>query len=560
MRLIRKLAATTVLFITLLNGQAGIPDYPHNPSSGGQLLAEQANYDVKHYALDLAVNPVDSSVTGTMVIDADLQPGATIIAVDLDTAFTVSETAWLTAGGEPIAAEYTHVNGRIWITVPDQLSRGGSMQIRVGYSGRPRIAKRPPWDGGFTWEYTESGEPWIGVSCQGEGADIWWPCKDHPSDKPDSMTLNLTVPEGLIAVSNGKSHGSTKNGDGTETFHWFVSTQIANYTVTLNIAPYRTVTANFTSIAGDEMVNTFWVLPENYDQGVEIMPLFMQHLRVLEELFGPYPFRRDKYGIAEAPYLGMEHQTLIAYGNKYRKDEFGDDWLHLHELAHEWWANLVTCPDWNDIWIHEGFGRYSEALYLERVYGDSAYNRHMEISREGIKNGKPISTREPMTADQAFSLPPDWTVGDGDMYTKGAYILHTLRYVLGDDNFFKILRLTTYPDHVHEQDAGADFHTHFVTSDDFISLAESVSGKELGWFFDIYLWQPELPVLKTKFGTKKLSMKWITPGKLPFDMPVVVSVDGESRQVDFKNGKAKLAYPKGSIVIVDPEKKVLKAN
>ncbi len=522
--------------------------------SGGPLAPEQAAYDVHYYQLRLAIDPADSTIAGSLLVQATATATLDRLVLDLDnrlhvTAVTTGES------GDTLAFEHHH--GRLEINLGQTVSAGEPVAAMVSYHGRPLVAIKPPWTGGFSWDTTASGDPWIAVSCQGEGADIWWPNKDHPSDEPDSMAISFTVPKPLTAVSNGRLRGVIDNGDGTTTFNWFVSTSINNYNVTINAAPYRTIERNYLSTSGDTIPFTYWVLPENYEQGLEVVPEFLDHLRFLEQTLGPYPFRADKYGVAEAPYLGMEHQTIIAYGNKYRKDAFGIDDLHLHELAHEWWGNQVTARDYKDLWLHEGFAIYMEALYVEQAQGDSALQARMAGLRWRLTNLMPVAPRESHTMLQIYNLPPDYRRSNGDIYSKGGWVLHTLRYLIGDDAFFQALRRMTYPDPALEQVTDGR-QTRFATTDDFQRIAEAAAGRDLGWFFDLYLRQPKLPVLKIKRSRTKLTLKWKTPGRRPFPMPVEVMVGDKILVLEMPKGRARLKHAPGVTPVVDPDGWLLK--
>ncbi|MCH8023569.1 MAG: M1 family metallopeptidase [Candidatus Marinimicrobia bacterium] len=524
--------------------------------SGGPLPAEQAAYDVHYYALDLAIDPADSSIAGSLRLEATVIRPLDRLVLDLDDRFEV--TAVMGPGsGDSLA--FVHRQGRLTVSYSQTIQPGEQVAATVYYHGYPLVAVNPPWGGGFTWDTTAAGQPWIAVQCEGEGADIWWPCKDHPSDEPDSMDLSFTVPEPLLAISNGRLRSVSSNGDGTRTFRWHVSTSINNYGVTLCAAPYSTIERDYVSVAGDTIPFTYWVLPENYDKGLEIVPEFLRHLRFLERTLGPYPFRADKYGVAETPYLGMEHQTLIAYGNQYRKDKFGIDALHLHELAHEWWGNQVTAADFNDLWLHEGFAVYMEALYIEEQQGDSALHARMAGIRPYFNNRKPVAPRESLTMAQIYNLPPDYTKSDGDIYRKGGWILHTLRYLIGDQAFFEALRRMAYPDSSLEQVTDGR-QTRLATTDDFQRITESAYGRDLGWFFDLYLRQPKLPVLKVKQRRNKLILKWKTPGRRPFPMPVEVALEDTVWLVEMPKGRAKVQLPPGAQPVVDPRSWILRAE
>ena len=338
--------------------------------SGGALRPDQDCYDVLHYDLAVRVNPEERTIDGLLKMTAKWEGGSGWLSLELDSPLEVRA---VDLNGATIKTK--PVDGRIKIPSLG-LEEGATFELSIAYGGTPREAPRPPWAGGFTWKKTKDGSPWIATTCQGEGADVWWPCKDHPSDKPESMDIRVTVPDPLVVASNGKLKGITVEEDGWSTHHRHVSTPIANYSVALNIAPYKTISTDFESVDGTKFEFTFWVLPESYEKGIALFPELQEHVAHMESICGPYPFRADKYGVVETPHLGMEHQTIIAYGNKFKGDPLFDyDWLHHHELAHEWWANLVTCKDWNDFWIHEGIGTYVQALYLEKKFGAQAYHK-----------------------------------------------------------------------------------------------------------------------------------------------------------------------------------------
>jgi aminopeptidase N len=523
--------------------------------SGGQLTAEQAAYDVRFYDLALRVSPADSSIAGTLTVVADIVNPTGRLVLDLDTLLHVSGV--VSADGAAATRQFERRGGQLWIDLQREHRSGEQVRLTVSYAGRPRVAPNPPWDGGFTWARTRSGAPWIATSNQGQGADVWWPVKDHVSDKPDSMAIRIRVPESLVVASNGRLRQVEEHGDGTRTYHWFVSTPISTYNVALNIAPYRVIEESFTSVAGDRFPVQFYVLPESYEQGRTLFREILAHLRFFEELLGPYPFRADKYGVAQTPHLGMEHQTIIAYGANFdnRAMTGGRDWgfdaLHHHELAHEWWGNLVTNPDWNDMWLHEGFGTYMQALYAERLHGAEGLHAYMATMRPGIANRRPVAPREIQTAGEIYFS------GGGDIYSKGAWVLHTLRYLIGDDAFFSALRRMAYPDPALERVTDGR-QTRFATTDDFLRIAEAASGMELDWFFESYLRQPALPRLLVEPAQDGWTVRWQGPDGQPFPMPVEVEIDGQRRRLAMTNGQAQLPATGAARPVVDPSGWILR--
>lgn len=541
-------------------------------TSGGALAPEQAAYDVLHYALALRVEPDRRRIEGRLEMTARLVEDTREIALDLDSALSVERVLLLDANSgrsEKLAAR--HAEGRIRIPL-EARRKGDELRIAVLYAGEPRVARHPPWDGGFTWSQTKSGQAWIATSCQGEGADLWWPCKDHPSDEPDGFTLRVAVPEPLVVASNGRlvevvagslagleREPSSENG--WRTYHWEVSTPINNYGVALAIAPYETLSAQMESPGGGKYEFTFWVLPEHLEQGRATFGEFQRELRTLEELCGPYPFRADKAGVAEVPFLGMEHQSIIAYGAGFRGDPalgFDYDWLFHHELSHEWWGNLVTARDWSDFWIHEGIGTYMQALYLERRFGAEAYRRKMADDLAQVQNRGTLAPRGPRTTQQMYfsSRAPD--APDIDVYVKGSWVCHGLRWLVGDEAFFKLLRRWAYPDPALESTTDGSA-CRLTDTAELVAIAERETGQELDGYFDLYLRQPRLPELHARESGKMLALEWKTPDEAPFPMPVEVQLGERRVRVEMPGGRGELEVG-GERWVLDPHAWLLRVR
>ncbi len=522
--------------------------------SGGPLMAEQAAYDVSFYEMTLAVHPADSTISGKVRTIASVHDPLPFFVLDLDQILAVGA---IYGGTDPEATlSFERKGGKIWIKMPFTRQPGETVDVTVEYSGKPRIAPNPPWSGGFTWTTTESGAPWIATTCQQEGADIWWPVKEHVSDEPDSMKLHITVPDPLIVATNGRMRDVTNHSNGTSTYHWDISNPINTYNVALNIAPYRVIEDTFDSVAGDSFPVQFFVLPEDYENGQNLFPEILNQLRYFESVLGPYPFRSDKYGAVQTPHLGMEHQTIIAYGANFsnrsmtRGSDWGFDALLQHESSHEWWGNLVTNVGWNDMWLHEGFGSYMQPLYEEYLYGPERYHDYMNSQRKGITNRLAVAPRKNLSSKEIYN---------GDIYSKGSWVLHSMRYLLGDDVFFKVLRRMAYPDPGKEKVTDGS-QTRFAVTDDFLDLAQEISGEELSWFFEVYLRQPELPAVHVSRDGPTVSLTWSTPENLPFPMPLDVSVDGEIRRIDMSDGSATFQASENARVTVDPDNRVLRAG
>ncbi|TVQ66998.1 MAG: M1 family peptidase [Balneolaceae bacterium] len=573
--------------------------------SGGVLTPELASYNVHFYDLDITLNPADSSVSGHVGIHFKVVQPTDRIALALDPRLDI-HAVWRMAPerelpllnkSDSFSSQAEHLSmvtgsgysdhvqmlparnpedealmqlqvrrsdsSRIfYVHFPETLQPGSRESITVSYSGRPRVAPRAPWDGGMVWKTTPSGDPWVGVAVQTTGAWLWWPNKDHPSDRADSVAISLTMPADLVVASNGRLRSVTNPDKGWKSWHWFVSTPINNYNVTVNAAPYEILSDTYTSIAGDEMELLFWILPEFIEQGRELFPQFAEQLRFMEQIAGPYPFRADKYGVAHAPYLGMEHQTLIAYGANFRNDNLfgrntGFDDLHQHELAHEWWGNMVTAWDWRDFWIHEGFGTYMQALYAEHLGGMEVYRDMMGLMRLRMR---PEADLEVAPRQSMTSVEITRGTRGGDVYYKGAMVLHTLRYYLGDDTFFRVLRRFAYPDPGLEH-ATDGSPMRFVTTDDFLHLAEQISGRDLHWFFEVYLRQPALPGLIVDRSQELLQLQWEVPGERSFPMPVQIRINGEiTTFIPNENGIIALEISDDAHVEIDPYRWLLKKS
>ncbi len=293
------------------------------------------------------------------------------------------------------------------------------------------------------------------------------------------------------------------------------------------------------------------MLPERYDDAVRVFPQFLDHLRWYERTLGPYPWRDDKYGVAHTPHLGMEHQSIIAYGSDFGGGPDGFDWLHHHEFGHEWWGNVQTASDWRDYWLHEGTCTYMQSLYAEELHGMDGYFANIARNRRSIANRLPVAPRAYTTTDEQYN---------GDVYSKGALVLHTLRGLIGKEKLMQLLRRMVYPTPAMET-ARRGAQTHFASTEDVVTLASEIAGRDLSWFFEVYLRQPALPRLVREQTGTELRLHWEVPGGLPFPMPLDVVIDGQTRRVEMPDGQATVCLPRaGSTVQIDPQGWVLRAE
>jgi aminopeptidase N len=380
----------------------------------------------------------------------------------------------------------------------------------------------------------------VGVTGEVDGGDNWWPCKDHPSDEPDEgMDISLTVPQGLVGLSNGRPLGERTNGDGTVTTLWRVGHPINNYGVSVAVGPFVPVEATYHGVDGerDEVV-VFWAIPESVEDARRMWAQTPQILQVLGRRFGEYPFFSDKLWAVQMPYLGMEHQTLIAYGGEFQDNEFGFDAVLLHELAHEWWGNKVTASDWADVWLHEGFATYAEALYVLDTLGEDRYRDYMQQMRDRITNTSPVIRGADLTASEVFSA---------DVYAKGAWVLHMLRMLAGEDRMSRVLWRFA--------DGDNPSACRFTTTDEFIEVVGDVTQWQLDWFWQRYLSTAALPEWTLRRVSEgALEIRWNDPA---FEMPLPVQFGEIRRLVAMPGGRAKIPGDRDTDIVVDPDNQVL---
>jgi aminopeptidase N len=546
----------------------------HAQDSGGVRVPEQAAYDVTYYDLSVRVDPAGRSLEGTLVTHAVVESPLSSFVLNLDHRLAVRKV-WMPGDGETgtEAGSVSEAGGmrgpageglpvtrkadsnQVWIELPEMAKPGDSLRLAVRYGGQPRTAPRPPWNGGVTWATTPGGAPWVATSCQTAGADLWWPVKDHPSDEPDSMAVRVTVPDTLTAAANGVLRRVERTSDSTRTFHWHSTTPVNTYGVAINVAPYAEVDTTYRSTSGMEVPVSFYALPSDSAKAVSALPQFLDHVRYLEETLGPYPFRADKYGIAQTPFKGMEHQTIIAYGNEFKLNgglgyDAGFDALHFHELAHEWYGNCVTVEDWKDFWIHEGVATYLEALYAESLRGEQGYRAVTSYFRQRMRGRQAIAKPTSASAQEMYGT---------DVYFKGALVLHSLRYVIGREAVVELLRRFVYPtaDAAASTDGSACRH---VTTAEFVQMAEEVAGRQLDGFFSTYLYQAALPRLSVTREDDTATLEWTETGGAPFSVPVPVQVGDTVRRVDMSGGSATLEVPASTNLTVDPNRQMLIAR
>lgn len=471
-----------------------------NLKSGGKLKPEQANMDIRHYTISLDVDPNQQTIDGFVLIDLLLLKPGNRLLLDLWNGYTVKQV--LVNGKQ---ASFEHANDLISINNTIDWP-AGKTNIKVLYGGKPGIAERAPWTGGIQWAKDGQGNHWIAQTCQGEGAKIFFPCKDHPSDEPnEGADMMITVPKGLTAVGPGLLQKSITKKNKT-TWHWKTNYTISNYCLVFNIGKYTTVKRDYTTVKGNKVPMLFYVLEEHADKGPHLLEMMERTTQVLEKYFGEYPWVKERIGLCETPHLGMEHQTNIAYGNKFTYTKVGGedfDWLLNHEFGHEWWANKVSNRDWAHMWIQEGICTYGDNLYFRELEGEESYMKRMRQIARSQNSPIPIVRGEEVDSDSAYK---------GPIYGKGAFFMHTLRYVIGDEIFFPTLKkLATDPQFTYD---------NTVTTADVEKLFSTASGKNLNELFHLFLYTPDkLEIKVTQTAEDKYLVKLVNfEGVLPIDI------------------------------------------
>ncbi|HEV9036172.1 MAG TPA: M1 family metallopeptidase [Puia sp.] len=502
--------------------------FGQRPTYGGKLKPEQANMDVKHYTIDLALDIPNHSVAGYAIVRADLKQPATGLLLDLMDSFRVSKVL---VNGK--TATFDHSAHELHIT-SDKPWPAGPVTVRVEYAGHPMIAKRPPWDDGFTFTTDSTGHPWVAVTAEGTGGKIYFPAKDHPSDEPDEgVDMTITVPKGLVVAGPGLLQG-VKNRGNQSSFHWKTNYPINNYSIVFNVGDYVVVSREYTTIDGHKVPMQFYVLKEHADKAPHQLELLEHFARVKEKYFGEYPWVKEKIGIVETPHLGMEHQTMNAYGNKFRYTVVGGqdfDGLMNHEFGHEWWGNKVTAGDWADYWIHEGIGTFGDALYTRDMEGEAAYEKYFQRIAPRIRNDKPVVLGKDIPEDEAYHP---------DIYPKGAFFMHTIRYVIGDSIFFSTLK--------HLATDSNTTYTHTTSTADVERLFSGASGIDLGPLFHLFLYTTDKLEIDVRQTGETRYLVRLQNIDMPLPLEIVTDKGSQRVMVDKKG----VVINSQSLPLVDP--------
>ncbi len=529
--------------LTACQSQQEPPLDPVIGNTGAALSDVAKRADVQRYQLDLEIFPATQEIAGVGETEFLLLQESGQVELKLDSRFAISQIQV-----DGVTSGFARDGGVLTINLPQTKPAGSMVKVSVSYRGKPHVALNAPWAGGFVWSKTADGQPWIATAVQGEGCDLFWPCKDHFSDKAKQMQIKLTVPKPLSAVTNGVLQQIKPIAGDKQQFVWHLNVPASDYNIALNIGPYQRIEQQHQSVNGAKVPMEFWALPENVDKATTMLNDDVRgQLAFFEQKLGPYPWGTEKIGFVETPHLGMEHQTVNAYGKGYKRDEYGFDWLLHHELAHEWFGNLMTHQQLNDAWLHEGFGLYMQPLYAQYKLGDAAYRYQMYKSYLGLLNCQPIVRSGQISSDDAFNP---------DIYGKGGWVLHTLRGIIGDDLFWQATRELLYGT-ADTAKLAYPIAPRYRNSAEFEAIIHRLTGQDFGWFFAVYLRQAALPALKQTRTDTELTLSWSTPANLPFPMPVEIAINGQLQQLDFSKGPVVLKVLKTDHLVIDPNMKVL---
>lgn len=523
-----KFLFSALLFLCILQPTfAQKKQFTRQDTLRGSITPERAWWDLVHYDLDVQVFPQEKALKGSNTVTYKVLQPKQRLQIDLQEPMQL-----LSATQHGKKLQITSEGSAHFITLLTKQPIGSIQKITLQFEGKPVIAKNSPWDGGWTWQKDSLGKPFIANANQGIGASVWWPNKDHPYDEVDSLDLRATAPQRLMAVSNGRLVDSISAKAGTMTYHWTVKNPINNYGVNINIADYAHFSDYYNGEKGKLDLN-FYVLKQNLAKAKKQFAQVPEMLEAFEYWMGPYPFYEDTYKLVEVPYLGMEHQSSVTYGNKYANGYLGRDlsgsgwgnkfdYIIIHESAHEWFANNITCKDVADMWIQEGFATYAENLFVDYHFGKKASSEYVLGQRKLIRNDSPI-----------IGIYGVDNEGSSDMYFKGANILNSLRYIINDDQKWReILR-----------DIGSTFYHQTVTSETIENYISEQSGMDLKAFFDQYLRTIEIPQLEYTIEADVLRFRY-TDSVAGFNAPIDVNINGKKQRIIPTEEWAEISFEK----------------
>lgn len=498
----------------------------------GTITDERSWWDLNYYHLDIKVDPEKRTIKGSNTVGYTVLNSNKLMQIDLQEPLNITSVKQNNK-----SLNFTREGNAYFIELKKKQKVGKVNYITIEYEGKPKVAIRAPWDGGLSWEKDENGIDFIATSCQGLGASVWWPNKDHMYDEVDSMLMSVNVPKHLVNVSNGRLRKVIEKDDNTKTYQWYVSNPINNYGVNINIGDYVNFSEKYNGEKGILDLD-YYVLRDNLEKAKEQFKQVPMMLDAFEHWFGPYPFYEDSFKVVEVPYLGMEHQSSITYGNKYMQGYLGRDlsgtgwglkfdYIIIHEAGHEWFANNITYIDIADMWVHEGFTCYSENLYVDYHYGKEASADYVIGSRRGIGNRRPIIG--PYNVNRE---------GSGDMYSKGANILHTLRQIAKDDEKWRFIL----------RGLNKEFYHQTVSSKQIEEYISENIGFDLKYVFDQYLRDIRVPVLEYFIKDGVLKYRWAETID-GFNMPIEITLDNENKWLYPENSWKEIALKQEFIEI-----------
>ncbi len=500
---------TLVLFFVLIGLTSNLSaqeKFTRKDSLQGGLRAERTSYDVLHYDLNLKINPNTKSVSGYNDISFKIVAATKKIQLDLFPTMLIDSIVF-----ENKKLNYRREFNAVFVEFLENLTLNSEHKLRCYYTGKPIIAQNAPWDGGFVFTADMNNKPWIGVACQGTGASLWYPCKDSQTDEPDfGATVKIAAPNGLTAVANGRLTGTTDLQNGYTRWDWEVKNPINNYDINVTIGDFVHFQDHYKGIDLD-----YYVLKDNEDRARIQFEGVKPMLDCFQSKFGPYPFIEDGYKLIETPYLGMEHQSAIAYGNMYLKGYLGHDrsgtgigmnfdFIIIHESGHEWFGNSITSKDIADMWIHESFTTYSEAVYVECQFGYEKGQAYVNGLKSTVINDGPIIGKYGVHHE-----------GSGDMYSKGALMLNTIRHLVNNDDKWWGLLLKYATTYRHQ----------IIDTKTVINFFNTETGMDLTKVFNQYLNYGTIPRLQYRINKGKLEYQWIAMEN-NFDMPVDLKIKG----------------------------------
>ena len=504
-----KLSLLIFFLIISMNSYSQQYNFTKQDTLRGSITPERAWWDLVYYHLDISVKPDEKFIEGSNTITYNVLNSSDRLQVDLQSPLKITKVE---QNGNLL--DFESQGNAHFIKLLDKQKKGTIQSVKVYYEGYPKEAVRAPWDGGLSWKRDSNGKHFVATSCQGIGASIWWPNKDHMYDEVDSMLISVNVPKDLVNVSNGRLKKIDEYED-SKTYHWYVSNPINNYGVNINIGDYLSFAEVYNGEKGPlDMV--YYVLRDNIVRARTHFKDAPKMMDAFEYWFGPYPFYEDSFKIVEVPYLGMEHQSSITYGNKYMKGYLGRDlsrtgwglkfdYIIIHEAGHEWFANNITYKDIADMWVHESFTTYSENLFLDYHYGNEAASDYVIGTRDGISNSSPMIG--PYGVNKRGS----------DLYTKGANLLHTLRQIAKDDEIWRMIL----------RGLNSEFYHQTVDTKQIEEFISSKIGFDLTTFFDQYLRDIRIPNLEYSISDGLLTYRWVDVID-NFTMPLEIEVLGEN--------------------------------